>query len=133
MKHASLFDPMLTWTGTHWRTLMKSLPAVGHAIAESIRTMPSNAWALCAFVAAASIMVTLVTAYLWPREASDVPTRTRADASGVRIMATDGVPIAEIAQRTGLSHDAVATILRAGAISRGAHFVPRRKSRPTAA
>jgi hypothetical protein len=133
MKHASAVDTVLAYVTTHWRMLMKSLPALGHAIAEFIRSTPSNAWALAAFVAAASIMVTLVTAYLWPRSVPPAPPRTRIDASGVRIMATDGVPVAEIARRTGLSHDAVATILRAGAISRGARFAPRRKSRPTAA
>jgi hypothetical protein len=133
MSHQSLFDGIVAYAVSHWRLTMKALPGIGHAVAEFVRSMPSNAWALSAFVAAASIMVTLVTTYLWPRQSSDAPVRTRVDASGVRIMATDGVPIAEIARRTGLSHDAVATILRAGALSRGDRFVPRRKSRPTAA
>ena len=131
--HQSFLDGMVSYAVSHWRLTMKALPGIGHAIADFVRSMPSNAWALCAFVAAASIMVTLVTAYLWPRESVGTAIRNRVDASGVRIMATDGVPIAEIAQRTGLSHDAVATILRAGALSRGDRFVPRRKSRPTAA
>jgi len=133
MNHASVLDTVLAYVTTHWRLLVKSVLPVGHAIAEFVRSTPSNAWALSAFVAAASIMVTLVTAWLWPREEPPPPPRTRVDSSGVRIMATDGVPIPEIARRTGLSHDAVATILRAGAISRGARFAPRRKSRPTAA
>ena len=133
MTHPSFFNGVMGYAANHWRLTMKAVPGVGHSIAEFVRSMPSNAWALCAFVAAASIMVTLVTAYLWPREASDAPVRSRVDASGVRIMATDGVPTAEIARRTGLSHDAVATILRAGALSRGDRFVPRRKSRPAAA
>jgi hypothetical protein len=118
-------------------TLTAVLHQVGgffHAIADFIRSAPSNVWAMCAFVAAASIMVTLVTLFLWPAETtSKVPLREPVTASGVRVMATDGVAPADIARRTGLSHDAVATILRASALSRGDRTVPRRKSRPTSA
>ena len=97
-------------------------------------TAPTNVWAMCAFVAAASIMVTLVTLLLWPIDECDAtPARERVDASGVRMMATSGISTADIARRTGLSHDAVATILRASALARGDRNAPRRKSRPTAA
>ena len=118
-------------------TLTAVLHQVGgffHAAADFIRSAPSNVWAMCAFAAAASIMVTLVTLFLWPAETrSKVPLCEPVTASGVRVMATDGVAPADIARRTGLSHDAVATILRASALSRGDRAVPRRKSRPTSA
>jgi hypothetical protein len=118
-------------------TLTAVLHQVGgffHAVADFVRIAPSNVWAMCAFVAAASIMVTLVTLFLWPAETkSKVPLREPVTASGVRVMATDGVAPADIARRTGLSHDAVATILRASALSRGDRTVPKRKSRPTSA
>jgi hypothetical protein len=118
-------------------TLSAVLHQVGgflHAVAEFARSAPSNVWAMCAFVAAASIMVTLVTLFLWPGESkSTVPLREPVTASGVRVMATNGVAPADIARRTGLSHDAVATILRASALSRGDRTMPRRKSRPTSA
>jgi len=105
-----------------------------HAVADFVRSAPTNVWAMCAFVAAASIMVTLVTLLVWPAETkAKVPLREPATASGVRVMATNGLAPADIARRTGLSHDAVATILRASALSRGDRTVPRRKSRPSAA
>jgi protein-disulfide isomerase-like protein with CxxC motif len=134
MKQIPVMDQMSTYIVNHWHMVVKATPGVMHAIAEFFRNTPSNAWALCAFVAAASIMVTVVTAYLWPRQDSTAaPARQRVDASGVRIMATDGVSTPEIARRTGLSHDAVATILRAGALSRGDRSAPRRKVRPRSA
>jgi len=118
-------------------TLNAALNQIGeffHAVADFVRSAPTNVWAMCAFVAAASIMVTLVTLLLWPAETkSKVPLREPVTTSGVRVMATNGVAPADIARRTGLSHDAVATILRASAVSRGDRTVPRRKSRPTAA
>jgi len=101
-----------------------ALGAFFHTVADFARSAPSNVWAMCAFVAAGSIMVTIVTMYLWPRvQAEEAPAREMVDAVGVRRMARGGMPPADIARRTGLSHDAVATILRAN----------RRQSRPSAA
>jgi hypothetical protein len=114
--------------------MLHQVAAFFHAVADFVRSAPTNVWAMCAFVAAASIMVTLVTLCLWPGDkAKVVPVREPVKASGVRVMATSGVAPADIARRTGLSHDAVATILRASALSRGDRARPRRKSRPSAA
>ena len=105
----------------------KALGAFFHTVADFARTAPANVWAMCAFVAAGSILVTIVTMYLGPSvKPEEVPVRETVDAVGVRRMARGGMGGAEIAQRTGLSHDAVATILRA-------KDLPGRKSRPTAA
>jgi hypothetical protein len=104
-----------------------------HAVGSFAQSAPTNVWALCAFVAAASILVTLVTVLLWPIDKATAPVRDRADASAVRMMATSGLSPADIARQTGLAHDAVATILRASALSRGDRTMPRRKSRPTSA
>jgi hypothetical protein len=133
MRLIPMFEHITTYVTTHWRLTTKALPGMMHAIADFVRSTPSNAWAMCAFVAAASIMVTLVTAYLWPRETPSAPVRETIDASGVRRMAQRGVATPDIARRTGLSHDAVATILRAGATRRTDHPGATRKSRPTAA
>lgn len=114
--------------------VMHQVAAFFHTVADFARSAPTNVWALCALVAAASIMVTLVTLCLWPADKPNVAAkREPVKASGVRVMATNGVAPAEIARRTGLSHDAVATILRASALSRGDRSIPRRKSRPSAA
>ena len=115
--------------------MLSQVGAFVHAVADFARSAPSNVWAMCAFVAAASIMVTLVTLLLWPmgHTVAQEPVREGADSSKVRLLATDGVSVAEIARRTGLSYDAVATILRASALARGDRSAPRRKSRPTAA
>lgn len=102
----------------------KALVAFFHTVADFARTAPENVWAMCAFVAAGSILVTIVTMYLWPSvKPEEMPVRETVDAVGVRRMARGGMGGAEIARRTGLSHDAVATILRA-------KDLPRRKSRP---
>ena len=102
----------------------KAVGAFFHTVMEFARTAPSNVWAMCAFVAAGSILVTVVTMYLWPRQMpEEAPVRETVDAVGVRRMARGGMSAADIARRTGMSHDAVATILRAN----------RRQSRPTAA
>jgi hypothetical protein len=107
--------------------ISKALGAFIHTVAEFARTAPSNVWAMCAFVAAAAIMVTLVTMCLWPTVTlEEAPVRETVDAVGVRRMARGGIGAADIARRTGLSHDAVATILRA-------KDLPRRKSSPSAA
>ena len=114
--------------------MLDAAAAIMHNVASFARSAPTNVWAMCAFVAAASIMVTLVTLVLWPiDEGTAPPVRERTDASGVRMMATSGISTADIARRTGLSHDAVATILRASALSRGDRTAPRRKSRPASA
>jgi hypothetical protein len=112
------------------KTLVLMSKAVGafiHTVAEFARSAPSNVWAMCAFVAAASIMVTVVPMYLWPSVVpEEAPQRETVDAVGVRRMARGGMSAPDIARRTGLSHDAVATILRA-------KDLPRRKSHPSAA
>lgn len=126
-------DAVVTHIVQDTRAAARSLVGLTHAIGEFVRSIPTNAWAMCAFVAAASILVTVVTAYLWPREAPVAPVRDSVDAVGVRRLAQNGVPPAEIARRTGLSHDAVATILRAGTLSRGERTGRRRQSRPRTA
>ena len=116
-------------------SVLDQMAAFVHSVSDFARSAPTNVWAMCAFAAAASILVTLVTLLLWPRgKAVEArPVRDPVDASGVRMMATTGVSVPEIARRTGLSHDAVSTILRAGALSRGDRYVPGRKTRPSAA
>jgi hypothetical protein len=101
----------------------------GHDVVSRV---PEQHQAIAALVAAASIMVTLVTMYLWPSD-SVQPTRDTMDAAGVRRMARQGLTTAEIARRTGLAHDAVATIIRAGTLTRSNAIVAERKSRPSAA
>ena len=133
MKMAALLDQIGSAATHEWRATVKAVPAFFHAVTEFAQSAPTNVWAMCAFVAAASIMVTLVTLVLWPIDKATAPVRERADASAVRMMATSGLSAADIARHTGLAHDAVATILRASALSRGDRTVPRRKSRPTAA
>lgn len=109
------------------KTLVLMSKAVGafvHTVAEFARSAPSNVWAMCAFVAAGTMLVTIVTMYLWPRDMpEEAPQRETVDSAGVRRLARGGMPAGDIARRTGLSHDAVATILR----GKG------RQSRPTAA
>ena len=100
---------------------------------EIARSLPNNPWSMSAFAAAAGIMVTLVTVYLWPNGTATAPVRETTNASGVLQLARRGLETADIARRTGMSHDAVATILRAhgrGPDERGAAG---RKSQPSAA
>ena len=97
------------------------------------RDLPNNPWSMAAFAAAASIMVTLVTVYLWPNGETAAPVRDNTGAPGVRRLAQQGMDASEIARRTGMSRDAVATILRATALGRGEPAAPTRKSRPSAA
>jgi hypothetical protein len=109
------------------------VPAFFRALLDFAQTAPTNVWAMCAFTAAASIMVTLVTFYLWPKveptAAASAPQRDLSGANGVWKLASRGLGAPDIARRTGMSHDAVATILRA----RPARTASGRKSRPTAA
>jgi hypothetical protein len=114
-------------------TVLKETGAFFHSIADFAASAPSNVWAMCAFTAAASIMVTLVTLVLWPKERSAKPDRETMDPCGVRQLAMDGMRVPEIARRTGLSHDAVATILRARSRPRGGDAASPRQSHPTAA
>jgi hypothetical protein len=126
MKLIALLDQGWTSVVAEWRAMTKAVPAFLHAVAEFAQSAPTNVWAMCAFAAAASIMVTLVTLYLWPKEktaASVADHEPGAGATAVWRLASTGHGTAEIVRRTGLSHDAVATILRR----------PTRKSRPTAA
>ena len=113
--------------------LLQQTTAFFHSIVDFTQSAPSNVWAMCAFTAAASIIVTLVTLVLWPKEKSAVPERESMDPGGVRQLAMDGLRVPEIARRTGLSHDAVATILRARSRPRGADAASPRQSHPTAA
>lgn len=133
MRLTPVLDTVATLDVDHARDLVKSLPVYTHAVGEFVRSIPTNAWAMCAFVAAASIMVTAATAYLWPRETPAAPVREALDAAGVRRLARAGAPPAEIARRTGLSHDAVATILRASTLPRGERSERMRQSRPSPA
>lgn len=133
MTKPDLFQQIAAFASREWHSASKSVPAFFHSLAEFARSAPSNVWAMCAFVAAASIMVTLVTLFLWPTEVEEAPERESTDATGVRRMARRGFSVAEIARHTGLSQDAVATILRAATLPRGMPAVSERKSRPTAA
>jgi len=90
------------------------------------RDLPNNPWSLAAFAAAASIMVTLVTVYLWPNGDTPLPTRDATNAFGVQRLAQQGLDASEIAHRTGMARDAVATILRAKALGRGEPAAPER-------
>jgi hypothetical protein len=117
----------------HGRSIAKATPGVIHSASEIARDMPNNPWSMAAFAAAASIMVTLVTVYLWPNGEAAAPARDATNAEGVRRMAQQGMDAAEIARRTGMSQDAVATILRAKALGRGEPAAATRKSRPSAA
>ncbi len=102
-------------------------------VALLARDLPNNPWSMAAFAAAASIMVTLVTVYLWPNGETAAPTREATSAVGVQRLAREGLAPSDIARRTGMSKDAVATILRAKALGRGEPAVPGRKSQPSAA
>jgi hypothetical protein len=133
MNLTAMLDQIAKYAVVHGRAVIKAMPGVMHSISEFIRSAPNDAWAMCAFVAAASIMVTVVTAYLWPRDVPSAPVREILDATGVRRLAKRGAQVPDIARRTGLSHDAVATILRASTLPRGELTAPTRKSRPTAA
>ena len=118
------------------------------AVFEFAKSAPSSVWAMCAFTAAASIMVTLVTFYLWPkqdvsptpaaergaaRERSAIGASGSTGANGVWRLASRGMGAPDIARRTGMSHDAVATILRARTQSRSVPAIRGGKSHPSAA
>jgi hypothetical protein len=107
-------------------------PAV-HSASEIARSLPNNPWSMSAFAAAAGIMVTLVTIYLWPNERATAPVREATTAGGVLQLFERGVATADIARRTGMSHDAVATIVRAGARAGDERGAVGRKSQPSAA
>lgn len=115
----------------------KTTTSFATSVVDFMQSAPTNVWAMCAFAAAASILVTLVTLYLWPKEVVPViakaPEREPASAIGVWRLASKGVAASDIARRTGLSHDAVATILRARARPGTDRTASSRKSRPSAA
>jgi hypothetical protein len=115
------------------RTVVKATPGVIHSASLIARDLPNNPWSMAAFAAAASIMVTLVTVYLWPNGETAAPTRDATNAAGVQRLAHQGLDASDIARRTGMSKDAVTTILRAKALGRGEPAVPGRKSQPSAA
>jgi hypothetical protein len=115
---------------------------------EFAKSAPSNVWAMCAFTAAASIMVTLVTFYLWPKQGASAAPAAERDSAGERTaigssgatgpngvwrLASRGMGAPDIARRTGMSHDAVATILRARTQSRSVPAPRGGKSQPSAA
>ena len=136
MKAAAIVEQIGTVAVQEWRAASKFFGAVVDFAASA----PSNVWAMCAFTAAASIMVTLVTFYLWPKDESTptpLPKRERdgesSGANGVWRLASRGLGAQDIARKTGMSHDAVATILRARTPSRSVPAIDPRKSRPSAA
>lgn len=133
MKQTDMVHQIAPVISREWHHVTRSVATFAHAVVDFARTAPSNVWAMCAFAAAASIMVTLVTLLLWPNDAELAPERDATDATGVRRLARRGHSVADIARRTGLSQDAVATILRAATLPRGMRAVSERKSRPTAA
>ena len=99
---------------------------------DLVMRVPEHQRAVVALVAAASITVTLITMLVWPRGEAE-PVREPMDAAGVRRMARRGMSTAEIARQTGMSHDAVATIIRAGTLTRSNAVIAERQSRPTSA
>jgi hypothetical protein len=133
MKSAMILGQVATFASHEWKVVAKEVPAFFRAVGGFAASAPSNVWAMCAFSAAASIMVTLVTLYLWPSAEEVAPEREPTGAAGVRQLARRGHGAPEIARKTGLSHDAVVTILRASELARGERTAPRRKSRPSAA
>ena len=133
MNFTATLDHVAQVAVVHGRAIVKATPGVIHSASDFARDMPSNPWSMAAFAAAASIMVTLVTVYLWPNGETAAPARETTSAGGVRRMAEQGMSASEIARRTGMSQDAVATILRAKALGRGEPAATTRKSRPSAA
>ena len=133
MKTAMIIDQVAKLATHEWKVIAKEVPAFFRALSDFAQSAPSNVWAMCAFSAAASIVVTLVTLYLWPSAKEVAPEREPTGAMGVRQLARRGHGAPEIARKTGLSHDAVVTILRASELPRGERTAPMRKSRPSAA
>ena len=133
MNLTSVLHQISAFAQSESRVVGRAIGGFAHNVADFARTAPTNVWAMCAFVAAGSIMVTLVTLVLWPAHRPSVPTREATTPAKVRALAIDGVGVPEIARRTGLSHDAVATILRAGSLPRADRTAAMRKSRPSAA
>jgi hypothetical protein len=133
MKTAMIIDQAAKLVSHEWKIVSREVPAFLHAVGDFAASAPSNVWAMCAFSAAASIMVTLVTVYLWPNHEEVAPEREPTGAVGVRQLARSGHGPSDIARKTGLSHDAVVTILRASELPRGERTAPMRKSRPSAA
>jgi hypothetical protein len=144
MNMSAVFDRITTVAAREAKDAGKFVDSVF----EFAQNAPSNVWAMCAFTAAASIMVTLVTFYLWPKQdASAAPAAERdmsgdrpaigasgsTGANGVWRLASHGMGAPDIARRTGMSHDAVATILRARTHSRSVPAIRDGKSRPSAA
>lgn len=133
MNGTMLIDQASKFVAHEGKVAAKAVPAFFSAVGDFAATAPSNVWAMCAFSAAASILVTLVTLYLWPKHEDLAPEREATGAAGVRQLARRGHGPPEIARKTGLSHDAVVTILRASELPRGERAAPMRKSRPSAA
>ena len=133
MNATMIMDQVAKFAAHEWKAVSKAVPAFLSAVGDFAATAPSNVWAMCAFSAAASIMVTLVTLYLWPKHEEIAPERETTGAMGVRQLARRGHGAPEIARKTGLSHDAVVTILRASELPRGERTAPMRKTRPSAA
>ena len=133
MKVMVIIDLVSKFVSHEWKAIEKEIPTFFHAVGDFVARAPSNVWAMCALSAAASIMVTLVTMNLWPKHRDAAPEREPTGAMGVRQLAHRGHDTSEIARRTGLSRDAVATILRVSELSRGEATAPMRKTRPSAA
>ena len=133
MTATMIIDQVSKFAAHELKVVAKGVPAFFSAVGDFAATAPSNVWAMCAFSAAASIMVTLVTLYLWPKHEDVAPEREATGAVGVRQLARRGHGASEIARKTGLSHDAVTTILRTSELPRGERTAPMRKSRPSAA
>jgi hypothetical protein len=108
-----------------------SIESMMERAVDFVSRVPEHEQAIVAFVAAGSITVTLITLWFWPRDVESA--REPMDAAGIRRLARQGVSTSEIARRSGLSHDAVATIIRAGTLTRSNAIIPERKTRPTSA
>jgi hypothetical protein len=134
MKLTAVVNETAKFLALEWRAVVKAVGGFVHAVVDYAAQAPSNVWAMCAFAAATSIVVTLVTLVLWPKhERTAAPVREATDPMGIRQLRAQGVNPQDIARRTGMSHDAVATILSGAALSRPARTSPTRKSHPTAA
>ena len=133
MNLTTTFDHVAQAAVLHGRAVVKATPGVIHSASLLAQDLPNNPWSMAAFAAAASILVTLVTVYLWPSGETPAPARDATNAHGVQRLAQQGLDASDIARRTGMSKDAVATILRAKALGRGEPAAPGRKSQPSAA
>lgn len=132
MNLTTVVNETAKFLASEWRVVVKAVGGFFHALVDYTVQAPSNVWAMCAFAAATSILVTLITLVLWPKhQPPAAPVREVTDAAGIRELRNQGLDMPDIARRTGMSHDAVSTILRAGMLPQRRGTSARRKTHPT--